>query len=167
MLVSIMKLVQRRPRGKDSALIPAFQGISNCVRSSSSSRSSSSRKSSSSSRSRSSSSFKNASNWWWLSLHFCVTLTFNSYQFCLSIPSYLSEVIWKRFPTAHDYVAGCIIGKTIRLKSQHCSAPPRTFSEIASCLLGCSSGFVSSTRSSIPYSAPLYRSEPCNSIQSF
>ena len=30
-----MKLVQRRPRGKDSALIPAFQGISNCVRSSS------------------------------------------------------------------------------------------------------------------------------------
>ena len=97
MLASIMKLVQRRPRGKDSALIPAFQGISNCVRSSSSRSSSSSRgsirrrssssrrsssrssKSSSSSwrrSSRSSSSFKNASNWWWLSLHFCETFNF-------------------------------------------------------------------------------------------
>ena len=63
-IMSIMKLVQRRPRGKDSALIPAFQGISNCVRSSRSS------------SSRSSSSFKNASNWWWLSLHFCETFNF-------------------------------------------------------------------------------------------
>ena len=56
----------------------------------------------------------------------------------------------KASPPADDYVAGCIIGKTIRLKSQHCSAPPRTFSEIASCLVGCPSGFVTSTRSSIP-----------------
>ena len=64
---------------------------------------------------------------------FCLYLVTIVYCECLFLS--FGEVIWKAqspLRTAHDYVAGCIIGKTIRLKSQ---PPQRTFSEIHSLLL--------------------------------